>query len=104
MPGVISVIHDGSFLGVVAEREEQAITAAKALSQNAEWEGPALKPVHSDLPTQIKNLPNTTETFFETGDVSQSKGRQISAAYYRPLLLTHPHHLHAASLSLKVIL
>ncbi|MBN3562834.1 xanthine dehydrogenase family protein molybdopterin-binding subunit [Aliamphritea spongicola] len=86
MPGVISVIHDGSFLGVVAEREEQAITAAKALSQNAEWEGPALKPVHSDLPTQIKNLPNTTETFFETGDVSQSKGRQISAAYYRPFI------------------
>jgi nicotinate dehydrogenase subunit B len=31
MPGVIAVVRDGSFLGVVAEREEQAIKARKAL-------------------------------------------------------------------------
>ena len=27
MPGVIAVVRDGSFLGVIAEREEQAIKA-----------------------------------------------------------------------------
>ncbi|WP_261841899.1 xanthine dehydrogenase family protein molybdopterin-binding subunit [Aliamphritea ceti] len=86
MPGVISVVQDGSFLGVVAEREEQAIAAARVLSNNAEWDSPALKPTHSDLPSQIKNLPSKSETFFETGDLAQSKGRQISASYYRPFI------------------
>ena len=39
MPGVIAVVRDGSFLGVVAEREEQAIKARDALTQVGEVEG-----------------------------------------------------------------
>ena len=31
MPGVVAVVRDGSFLGVIAEREEQAIKAREAL-------------------------------------------------------------------------
>ena len=42
MPGVVAVVRDGSFLGVVAEREEQAIKAVEALSAAAKWKaGPA---------------------------------------------------------------
>jgi CO/xanthine dehydrogenase Mo-binding subunit len=37
MPGVIRVVRDGSFLGVVAKREEQAIKACAALRQSATW-------------------------------------------------------------------
>ena len=33
MPGVVAVVRDGRFLGVVAEREEQAIKAREALRQ-----------------------------------------------------------------------
>ena len=33
MPGVVAVVRDGSFLGVVAEREEQAIKARAALAR-----------------------------------------------------------------------
>ena len=35
MPGVIAVVRDGRFLGVVAEREEQAIKAREALAASA---------------------------------------------------------------------
>ena len=43
MPGVVAVVRDGSFLGVVAEREEQAIKAREALAQSAKWTlGPEL--------------------------------------------------------------
>ncbi len=38
MPGVIKVVRDGSFLGVVAEREEQAVWAREALAQGREVE------------------------------------------------------------------
>ena len=38
-PASIAVVRDGSFLGVVAEREEQAIKAREALSPEREMEG-----------------------------------------------------------------
>lgn len=37
MPGVLAVVRNGSFLGVVAERPEQALAAAAALDQAADW-------------------------------------------------------------------
>ena len=44
LPGVVAVLRDGSFLGVVAEREEQAIKAREALTQQREMDslGPEL--------------------------------------------------------------
>jgi nicotinate dehydrogenase subunit B len=38
MPGVTAVVRDGSFLGVIAGREEQAIRAAVRLKRGARWE------------------------------------------------------------------
>ena len=48
MPGVVAVVRDGSFLGVIAEREEQAIKAREALRKSAKWTfGPELPdPAH----------------------------------------------------------
>lgn len=37
MPGVVEVVRDGSFLGVIARREEQARDAAARLAQSATW-------------------------------------------------------------------
>jgi nicotinate dehydrogenase subunit B len=43
MPGVVQVVQDGSFLGVIAKREEQARAAADRLASTAKWDkGPAL--------------------------------------------------------------
>src|SRR5690606_35238549 len=33
LPGVIKIIRNGNFIGVIAEREEQAIAAAETLKQ-----------------------------------------------------------------------
>ncbi|HEX7267991.1 MAG TPA: molybdopterin cofactor-binding domain-containing protein [Streptosporangiaceae bacterium] len=41
MPGVVEVVQDGSFLGVVARREEQAQAAANALVKTAKWDAGA---------------------------------------------------------------
>ncbi|SIO69277.1 CO or xanthine dehydrogenase, Mo-binding subunit [Burkholderia sp. GAS332] len=37
LAGVIAVVRNGNFLGVVAEREEQAIAARRALQEAAQW-------------------------------------------------------------------
>ncbi len=61
MPGVIKVVRDGSFLGVVAEREEQAIKAREALAKAAKWKlGPEL-PDPANIHAHLKSLPNKTE-------------------------------------------
>ena len=41
MPGVVEVVRDGSFLGVVARREEQAQAAANKLAKSAKWDNGA---------------------------------------------------------------
>ena len=41
MPGVVEVVRDGSFLGVVARREEQAQAAANRLAKSAKWDSGA---------------------------------------------------------------
>ncbi len=47
LPGVLAVIQDGSFLAVVAEREEQAINAKNIGATLAKWE------LKNDLPTSM---------------------------------------------------
>jgi CO/xanthine dehydrogenase Mo-binding subunit len=45
IPGVLKVVRNGSFLAVIAEREEQAVKALRVLRKTTTWEGdPALPP------------------------------------------------------------
>ena len=44
LPGVIKVVRDGNFLGVIALREEQAIQASRVLKDSCQWQTP------NDLP------------------------------------------------------
>ena len=63
MPGVIAVVRDGSFLGVVAEREEQAIKAREALRQEREMEARArVAGSGAHLSSIIKSLPSKDAT------------------------------------------
>ena len=48
MPGVVAVVRDGDFLGVAAEREEQAIRAREALKKSARWKESASLPPSGD--------------------------------------------------------
>ncbi len=38
MPGVVKVVRNGSFLAVIAQRDEQSVAAAKALYDAAKWD------------------------------------------------------------------
>lgn len=44
MSGVVAVARDGSFIGIAAVREEQAIAAQALAEKLAVWEGPVLPP------------------------------------------------------------
>jgi nicotinate dehydrogenase subunit B len=63
MPGVIKVVRDGSFLGIVAEREEQANAAATALGKAAKW--------------KVDKLPTGTEGIFDWLTSAKSDDKEI---------------------------
>ena len=49
MPGVVKVVRNGSFLGVIAQREEQALAAANALNASAKWDVEKKLPTHDGI-------------------------------------------------------
>jgi CO/xanthine dehydrogenase Mo-binding subunit len=55
MPGVVTVLRDGRFLGVVAQREEQAIAARALLQRAAVWTMPAELPDEVGIADFLRN-------------------------------------------------
>jgi len=84
MPGVVAVVRDGSFLGVVAAREEQAIRAERRLARIAEWDTGAALPT-SD-PRHLLTLDAETEVISDKGDPATAGAQQFTAEYTKPYL------------------
>lgn len=90
LDGVVAVVHDGSFLGVVAQDEAAADRAAAALAAAARWDEQDSLPDENDLPAFLRNAPN--ETFTVVDDRAQGGARPapvvrtLTASYSRPYL------------------
>jgi nicotinate dehydrogenase subunit B len=84
--GVVAVVRDGSFLGVVAQREEQAIKARDALLKSATWTlGPEL-PDPARLFDVIKSLPSKDETIGIKEGPAPADARSFEAVYTKPYM------------------
>jgi CO/xanthine dehydrogenase Mo-binding subunit len=86
MPGVVAVVRDGSFLGVIAEREEQAIKASAALAATARWTpGPAL-PEQARIYDHLLSLPDEPHVISEKQAALPDGAKVIEATYHRPYM------------------
>jgi nicotinate dehydrogenase subunit B len=84
MPGMVAVVRDGSFLGVVAEREEQAINARAALTASAKWTaGPDL-PDPAHLYEYLLALPSEVKVIAEKQAPMPNGAKVVEATYHRP--------------------
>jgi nicotinate dehydrogenase subunit B len=83
LPGVLAVVRDGNFLGVVAQREEQAIHAREALGKAAQWTVPADLPDPGDVIQWLKGAPGRAETVSEKSGQGAPATRTLEAAYSR---------------------
>jgi CO/xanthine dehydrogenase Mo-binding subunit len=99
MPGVIAVVRDGTFLGVVAEREEQAIWASAALRENAIWENETTLPVPETLYDHLLSQPAESCLVADGTAVTDpippiaapaNAVQTLQATYHRP------YHMHAS--------
>ena len=90
MPGVLKVVRDGNFLGVIAEREGQARAASRALAKNAKWKTPNDLPESSAIYEWLKLANSRLEEVATRGSVDVSSTDVIRATYQRP------HQAHAS--------
>jgi CO/xanthine dehydrogenase Mo-binding subunit len=84
----ITLVRNGSFVGVVGEREDEVARAAAVVAAGAAWqEGPAL-PDENDLRSFLKAGRIDTHVVVERGDVDSDVpgARRFSASYTRPFL------------------
>jgi CO/xanthine dehydrogenase Mo-binding subunit len=86
MPGVVAVVRDGSFIGVIAGREEQAIKASDALRATARWTpGPAL-PDQARIYDHLLSLPDDPHVISEKQAAVPDGARVFEATYHRPYM------------------
>lgn len=84
MPGVVAVVRNGSFLGVVAQREEQAIRAERRLMRIAQWDAGA--PLPDNDPRRLQTLVAETEVINEKGDPATAGAQRLTAEYTKPYI------------------
>ncbi|MCJ7550108.1 MAG: molybdopterin-dependent oxidoreductase, partial [Anaerolineae bacterium] len=99
MPGVLQVVRDGGFLAVIAEREEQAVRAMKALRESAEWEPGVLLPPGETLFDHILSRPSKAYLVVDGTavtdpvppiEIPEEAAQTLTATYGRP------YHMHAS--------
>ena len=90
MPGVLTVVRNGSFVAVVASREYEAIVAMRALAAGATWGAQPVYPT-GDLYAHLLRLPTEDTVIAGGASAAASGGAGMLEATYR-----RPYQMHGA--------
>jgi nicotinate dehydrogenase subunit B len=99
MPGVVQVVRDGSFLAVIAEREEQAVQAMEALRKATTWDTEPALPTSETLFAHLLGQPHHAFLVVDGKPVDgpippiatpAGAAQTLTATYYCP------YHMHAS--------
>ena len=91
VPGLVAVVRIADFVGVVAEREENAARAAAQLKVT--WKPVPKLPDLADLATALRANPSTPRTLRDTGDVD---GALAAAATPMQRAYVWPYQMHGS--------
>ena len=91
LPGNVDVVQQGDFIGVVADREEQAIAAMRALK--VRWKPIPPAPNLSDIQQAIRSQPSTQRLLIDQGDTTAAWPR---AAHHLKRSYVWPYQMHAS--------
>ena len=91
IPGLVAVVRIGDFVGVIAEREENAVKAAAQLKVT--WKPTPTLPDLKDVETALRANPSTPRTRIDRGDVDAAL-----AAAAKPMQRTYiwPYQMHGS--------
>jgi len=88
IPGLVKVVVKGNFVGVVCQREEQAIRAARDLKVT--WQDPKALPPMTELYDTLRKIPSNDKSPANNGDVEAalaSAAKTFEATYQWPFQL-----------------
>lgn len=86
IPGVLAVVRDGSFVGVVAETEGAAAAALAALSAGASWSGGLEMPDEAALGDWLRAQPVKTNTTEVTPPGPTAPVRTVRRSFLKPYI------------------
>jgi CO/xanthine dehydrogenase Mo-binding subunit len=97
LPGVRAAVRDGSFLGAVAEREEQAVRARERIAASARWEEKASLPADpfDDLLARARQSFPVVDGTPSPGPVPP-QAEPAHAAITLEARYLRPYHMHAS--------
>ena len=87
IPGILKTVVNGSFAGVIAEDEYQAVKARRWLQQHCKWSAGTQLPAGVNLPDYLKTLPAQTERDNEKGSMPKDTSSWIKAQYFKPYVM-----------------
>jgi len=90
LPGVVAVVVSGNFIGLCAEREEQALRALAAAERAAAWKMGAALPASNEIGEFLDKLPSTRSVVHAKGredpDGDGKAVTRVEARYTKPYL------------------
>jgi CO/xanthine dehydrogenase Mo-binding subunit len=87
IPGILKTVVNGSFVGVIAQEEYEAVKARRWLQQHSKWSAGVKLPSGADLLTYLKTLPAQTERDHEKGSIPKDTSSWIKAQYFKPYVM-----------------
>jgi nicotinate dehydrogenase subunit B len=86
IPGVVAIVRDGSFVGVLAEREDEAIAAQRALRSATLWKEGAAMP--GDIHAWLREAAIDHRVISEKADAEAKAkaARTLAASYTKPYI------------------
>ncbi len=87
LPGVVAVVVNGSFVGICAEREEQAVAALKAARAASSWRERASLPESAEVRDFLCAMPAERTIVGSKGEPpTTGVAKRIAASYSKPYL------------------
>jgi CO/xanthine dehydrogenase Mo-binding subunit len=91
LPGVVKVVRNGSFLGVIAEREDQAVAAATQLAAAATWDVRSALPGHEGIYDWLLAAKTEDKEILKRDRKGGGEPAKVVEATYQ-----RPYHMHGS--------
>jgi CO/xanthine dehydrogenase Mo-binding subunit len=87
LPGVVAVLVSGNFIGICAQREEQAVSALEAARRAASWEEKPLLPVTTEVRDFLPQMTSLRAVVHKHGEHPVDPAvRHLEATYSKPFI------------------
>jgi CO/xanthine dehydrogenase Mo-binding subunit len=87
IPGILKTVVNGSFVGIIAKEEYEAVKARRWLQQHSKWSAGTKLPAGENLVTYLKALPAQTERDNEKGSMPKDISSWMKAQYFKPYVM-----------------